>query len=312
MWKSHTVVHRPASSYLSKGNDKRIKTMKRRDEDPTGAVLKHGRPKAAVLLAEELRRQIVSGRLEPGDRLKPEAELQREFNVSRPTLREALRLLEAESLISIVRGKYGGAQVSSLDLGNIARQVGVALQIEGTQLADVWLARTVIEPAAARMLAESRNETALSVLEANIAEAKEASQNDVMRYAGLSAEFSILILQHCGSNTLHLLASLIFDIIRRQHEHVTQMTLSKASVSRLRQKSIESRIRAVELMRTDSAVAVETFWRAHLLEMRDLVLKVYDGSATIDILRANPTKMASRMTRRAETPPVGSCQKNPD
>src|ERR1700709_1951474 len=81
------------------------------------------RPKASVIVAAELRRQIVTGRLKPGDKLHPENILQVEFAISRPTLREALRMLEAESLITIIRGKHGGARVTSIDLGAIASQV---------------------------------------------------------------------------------------------------------------------------------------------------------------------------------------------
>lgn len=242
------------------------------------------KPKAAEIAAAELRRQIVTGRLKPGDKLHPENILQTEFNISRPTLREALRLLESESLITISRGKHGGARVISLDLGAAARQVGVFLQIGGTTLHDVWLARTVIEPPAAALLAAIRNPVALAELGANIEEARVAAKNDLLRYADLSAEFSLLITKHCGNKTLHLLASLIYDIIRKQHEHVTARTLSKASVDKLRQESIRSRVKALSLLRAGKAATLETFWRSHLEHMRDLVLATYKGSATIDVL----------------------------
>ena len=252
---------------------------------PTRVIvdLDHGKkPKAAEIAAAELRRQIVTGRLKPGDKLHPENILQTEFNISRPTLREALRLLESESLITISRGKHGGARVISLDLGAAARQVGVFLQIGGTTLHDVWLARTVIEPPAAALLAAIRNPVALAELGANIEEARVAAKNDLLRYADLSAEFSLLITKHCGNKTLHLLASLIYDIIRKQHEHVTARTLSKASVDQLRQESIRSRVKALSLLRAGKAAALETFGRSHLEHMRDLVLATYKGSATID------------------------------
>lgn len=242
------------------------------------------RPKAAVRVAAELRRQIVAGHLKPGDKLHPENVLQTEFAISRPTLREALRLLESESLISIARGKYGGARVTSIDLGAIANQVGVFLQVKGTTLEDVWLARTVIEPPAAGLLATRCSPEALAELEANIADAREASRYDLLRYADLSAEFSMLIIRHCGNKTIHLLTSLIYDIIRRQHEHVTEWTLSKASVDKLRQDSIRSREKAVELMREGDSAAVESFWRSHIERMRDLVLSAYEAPMTIDIL----------------------------
>lgn len=242
------------------------------------------RLKAAEIVAAELRRQIATGKLKPGDKLHPENVLQAEFAISRPTLREALRLLESESLITITRGQHGGARVSSIDLGAAARQVGVFLQIEGTTLQDVWLARTVIEPPAVGLLAVRRDPAAFSELEANIAAAREAAQHDPIRYAELSAQFSMLITRHCGNKTIHLLAALIHDIIRRQHENVTARTLAKSGVDKLRQGSIRSREKAVELMRSGKAAAAQSFWHTHLEQMRDLVLSAYKGSMTIDVL----------------------------
>jgi DNA-binding FadR family transcriptional regulator len=262
------------------------------------------RPKASEMVAAELRRQIVTGRLKPGDQLQPESVLQSEFAISRPTMREALRLLESESLISISRGKYGGARVSSVDLGSISRQVGVFLQLEGTTLPDVWFARTVIEPPAAGLLAAQRDPAVLAELEHNIGQAHEAARSDLVRYADLSAEFSLLITRHCGNKTLHLLASLIYDIIRLQHEHVTERTREKASVDALRQESLRTRQEALAMMRAGQVAQVERFWRSHLERMRSLVLAAYEGPMTIDILHkpARRPRPLSKVRREATAP----------
>jgi DNA-binding FadR family transcriptional regulator len=259
------------------------------------------RPKASAKVAAELRHQIVTGRLKPGDRLQPESVLQAEFAISRPTMREALRLLEAESLITISRGKHGGANVCSIDLSTMSRQVGIYLQVQGTTLPDVWFARTIIEPPAAGLLAVKRNPQILAELEANIEQARQAAKVDLIRYADLSAEFSLLITRHCGNQTLHLLAALIFDIIRRQHEHVTERTREKASVDRLRQESLLTRQEAVQMMRRGEVAQVERFWKSHLERMRDLVLAVYDGPQTIDLLNPAPgrPRALSKVMRQA-------------
>lgn len=246
--------------------------------------------KAAERIAAELRHQIVSGRLKPGDKLHPESVLQTEFAISRPTMREALRLLESESLIRISRGKHGGARVSEVDVGALSRQVGVFLQIGGATLQDVWFARTVIEPPAAALLASHASPAVFEELEDNIAQAEEAARTDLFLYADLSAEFSLLITRHCGNRTLHLLASLIYDIIRRQHEHVTERTSTRSSVDKLRQQSIASRREAVAMMRRGQADKVERFWREHVERMRDLVLAAYKGPVTLDVLNEPASK----------------------
>ncbi len=249
------------------------------------------RPKAGETVAAELRRQIVTGRLKPGDMLHPENVLQTEFEISRPTMREALRLLEAESLITISRGKNGGARVNSVDLAAVSSQVGVFLQMEGTTLQDVWFARTVIEPPAAGLLASLRDPAALADLEDNIVQAQEAAQRDLIRYADLSAEFSLLITRHCGNNTLYLLSSLLHNIIRRQHENVTERTSSKSSVDKLRQDSISARQQVVRLMHRGMAAEAERFWRVHLEQMQDLVLRAYKSPTTIDVLDEAPRRL---------------------
>ena len=250
------------------------------------SAIKPKQMKAAEFIASQLRQQIVMGKLKPGDKLYPENVLQTEFEISRPTLREALRILESESLITISRGKYGGARVISIDLNAATRQVGVYLQIKGTTLHDIWLARTVIEPPAAGLLASINSPLAWTELQNNIDAAREAAQNNLLKYADLSAEFSLLITKHCGNQTLHLLASLISDIIRKQHEHVTASTISKASVHQLRLESIRSREKVLSMMRKGKAVAAEQFWRLHLDHMCDLVLSQYKPSMTIDVLNA--------------------------
>ena len=77
-----------------------------------------------------------------------------QFGVSRPTLRKAFRILEAEDLISVKRGSRGGARVTQPSLSVAARYVGLLLQVQGTTIADVYEARMVLEArACARLLA---------------------------------------------------------------------------------------------------------------------------------------------------------------
>ena len=97
-------------------------------------------PKAAELVAAQLRGQIVRGVLGEGDALPPEHELMQRFGVSRPTLREALRVLEGESLLSIQRGAHGGARIHTPDGDAAARYAGLALQFRGATVADVYRA----------------------------------------------------------------------------------------------------------------------------------------------------------------------------
>ena len=97
-------------------------------------------------MAAQLRRQIVLGELKEGDQLPPESVLMEEFGVSRPTLREAFRILEAEGAITVRRGVRGGARVQVPDITVAARQIGLLLQYRGALLSDVYEVRAVLEP----------------------------------------------------------------------------------------------------------------------------------------------------------------------
>jgi len=68
-------------------------------------------PKMAELVAKNIRNRILEGDLKEGDSLPPEGKLLDAFNISRPTLREAFRILETEKLISVSRGSRSGATV---------------------------------------------------------------------------------------------------------------------------------------------------------------------------------------------------------
>src|ERR1051325_7951226 len=84
---------------------------------PEGVTGSSVRPPAYQLLADELRADITSGRLQPGERLPPEPELCVKTGVSRSTVREALRLLARQHLIVTTRGVTGGSFVSHPDAG---------------------------------------------------------------------------------------------------------------------------------------------------------------------------------------------------
>ena len=111
-------------------------------------------------IADELRRLIVAGELDEGDSLGHEPDLIERFGVSRPSLREALRILEAEGLITVVRGVLGGVVVHRPDQRQTARTAALVLQARNVSLADVFDARTIIEPAAVRLVASGRGRKA--------------------------------------------------------------------------------------------------------------------------------------------------------
>src|SRR6185312_9007198 len=129
-------------------------------------------PKMADRVATVLRRMFIRGEIPEGTMLPSESELMERFGVSRPTLREAFRVLESESLIVVQRGVRGGARVTRPRRETLARYAGVILEYEGVTLRDVYDARIALETPMVVQLATERNAKAIAELEC-IVEAEE-------------------------------------------------------------------------------------------------------------------------------------------
>jgi GntR family transcriptional regulator, transcriptional repressor for pyruvate dehydrogenase complex len=128
------------------------------------------RPPAYQLLADELRADITSGRLQPGERLPPEPELCVKTGVSRSTVREALRLLASQHLIVTTRGVTGGSFVAHPDAEQLADGLAAGFTLltnsHAVQLADLLEVRRALEVPAATMAAVRRDEEHLAELRA--------------------------------------------------------------------------------------------------------------------------------------------------
>jgi GntR family transcriptional regulator, transcriptional repressor for pyruvate dehydrogenase complex len=232
-------------------------------------------PKTAELIATLYRRQIVRGELRPGDTLPSEQQLMGQFGVSRPTLREAFRILEAEDLISVKRGSRGGARVTQPSLSVAARYVGLLLQVQGTTIADVYEARMVLEPACARLLARRRTKQDLADLNACIEElrgAVEAGQPETSQlrapepalWSSRAARFHELIMQRSGSKTLAVQGGVLQDIVAT-HLAIA-LSRDRAGDDELAnfRRNVRSYEKLVALVDKRDGTGAERHWRAHM------------------------------------------------
>jgi DNA-binding FadR family transcriptional regulator len=123
-------------------------------------------------IAAAIRDAIVSGKLIVGDRLPSEAELAEQFAVSRPTVREALKRLAAQSLIRTQRGAFGGAFVNRLSYADAyAQQVTTSTLLLGMNEVSfdaACEARFAMERACAGLAADRRQPDHLATMRAEI------------------------------------------------------------------------------------------------------------------------------------------------
>ena len=121
-------------------------------------------PKSSDVLASELRRQILSGLLPPGASLPAERELVTQTGLSRGSVRDALRILESESLVVTRAGRYGGSVANKPDDESLLRSISIFVHGRGITLLSLLQTREAIEPALAALAAKSRTDEELQQL----------------------------------------------------------------------------------------------------------------------------------------------------
>lgn len=131
-------------------------------------VHSRGHGPAYQQVADELRRLIVDGAYEPGDRLAGEADLCEQFGVSRSTIREAIRTLEAQHLVVTTRGTTGGSFVVTPEVDRIEADLGLALALlsaaDEVSVSQIVVVRELLEAPCAAMAARRRTDEQLAEL----------------------------------------------------------------------------------------------------------------------------------------------------
>jgi DNA-binding FadR family transcriptional regulator len=161
----------------------------------------------AEQVADDIRGQIVRGDLADGAPLPTAEELIQRYPVSMPTFREAMRILEAEGLITVRRGRLGGAVVHRPSPANLAYNLGLVLAAQRTGLDDVATALRHVEPACAALCAgrPDRATAVVPVLRA-LHEEYLARIDDLVEVVGVSRRFHEALVGLCGNPPLIVLA----------------------------------------------------------------------------------------------------------
>jgi GntR family transcriptional regulator, transcriptional repressor for pyruvate dehydrogenase complex len=233
-------------------------------------------PKTAELVADHIRRQIVSGQLHEGDALPPETALMAEYSISRPTLREAFRILESEGLITVRRGARGGARVQEPKVDVAARYAGLVLQHRGATIADVLEARVIVEAPAVRMLASRRDR-------ASIAKRLQGKLDELeLDDPGRFFEFNALVVELTENQTLLLLTTMLEHISTAAAFSFVRAHAEQTERIRLARKAARTRQRLIELIRSGEADEAEALWRTHLVEA-GRVLSEGAGHTVLDV-----------------------------
>lgn len=242
----------------------------------------------AETVAAELRQRILADRA--GQRLPTQDQLVREFGVSYPSVREALRILETEGLVTVRRGSVGGAEVHPPDRSAGAYHLGLVLQGAGVKLGDLAEGLLTLEPLCAADVArrQDRAREVVPVLNANV-EASAAVVADGVEFTRVAREFHDLVVGFTPNDTIrHVVRSLValWSAQERLWAAVVSGRGEYPSVSEAR-GAVRTHRRMVELIAAGDAEAVQRMARRHLAATQAVLLDRFpDG-----VVDASPARI---------------------
>lgn len=237
-------------------------------------------PKMADRVANALRRMVVRGEIMPGTMLPPESELMEGFGVSRPTLREAFRVLESESLIRVKRGVRGGARVNRPRHGTLARYASLILTYEGVTLRDLYDARATIETSMVMELAQARNPKVITELE-EIVE-REAQLSTGAEAIARLTDFHAAVARLSSNTTLRMVSGMIHHIIVKGNRSLQPTTGPRAEQAMRRSAKVHQMV--LQLIKSGDAEGAAELWSRHLNEGEQYLLAGSRLSTVVDLL----------------------------
>lgn len=145
---------------------------------PPATTRSNSEPKLSrpVQVAEAIKTWVVEQGLRAGDRLPGEAELINRFGMAKGTIREAMRVLEAQGLIKTRTGPGGGSFVHEVSRQRAKALLGNYFYFKDLAIGDIYQLRLTLEPEMAAALAGKLSEEVLEQLESNIAEYSEPAK----------------------------------------------------------------------------------------------------------------------------------------
>ena len=228
--------------------------------------------KAYEQIAAVLRGRVVAGELEPGHRLPTETMLATEFGVSRATVREALRQLDAQSLIRTSKGATGGSYVTLPSAGHLSASlrsgIGLLADAHDVSLDELLEARELLEVPAARLAARRRQEHDLERLRAAIpGRPLELGAQEQFAH---NADFHSVVLEASGNVLLAIAAQPVFDVL--------QTRLARSTLGSRFHRTINTHHRAIAAaIEAGDEVTAGDEMLAHVQYLRPFYEKAWRG-----------------------------------
>jgi GntR family transcriptional regulator, transcriptional repressor for pyruvate dehydrogenase complex len=234
-------------------------------------------------VAQRLLDKIIEAGLTPGSSFGTEAQLLEQFDVSRPTLRESLRILESKGVLSLRPGPGGGIMVTKPGTDILAHGLSVFLRLHDVPFIDVLKAREVIEPALAREAADNGTDRDFDEMEQSIERMQ--SIKDQQTFVDENRNFHSIVARASGNKVLETFWSTISIVAHGEHLGVRYSAANQQHV-------IAAHKRILAALRKRDGKAAAVTMEEHVTELEVLVRKRYQN------LVVQPTRVVARQATR--------------
>jgi len=241
-----------------------IKGMTIRPSNLADGFVRVSTGRISTEIVGQVKTAIRTGRLGPGDQLPPERDLTRQLGVSRVSVRDALRMLEAHGLIEVRVGARGGAFVTAPAPSLVGESFADMLRMGDVTPAEVTETRLIFELAMLSLACERADEADVAALE-EICERAEVAYAAGDYDVALAAEFHTR-LAACTHNTgIALFAESFHDALQGSLRHAKKADPTMGATGLLEHRAL------VDAIRTHDADAARTIMATHIGRTADRV-----------------------------------------
>lgn len=221
-------------------------------------------------VAEAIKEWIVQEHFGAGDRLPSEPELIERFGMAKGTIREAMRILEAQGLVKSRTGPGGGTFVHEVSKERARALLGNYFYFKNLTIRDIYELRRVLEPELAAALAGTLSDEVLARLEANIsAYSKPAASLDEERAQHVaSLRFHALLAEESGNALLGFLIDFMVNMLA---DLTVYRKLYAPPNVELWQRGRAYQIALVEALRVGDSVTARQVMRDHMATAQTLM-----------------------------------------
>jgi len=245
-------------------------------------------PKIAELVADRIRARIVRGELREGDSLPLEAVLMESLRVSRSTVREASRILEAEGLINVVRGSRSGAIVNRPTSEMASRYAGYVLEWRETSIADLYSGQMAIELTVVRCLATARGQTPkMPTLRAALNDLAETLRLERREHlATCISLFHEALVDAGGNQTLSFMSGMLQHLAcQHQNDYLRRYPSESEDTTDILKKGVKSYKELVDRIDEGLVDSAVNLWESHLKNKNKVWISREEGGRILNSIQ---------------------------